>query len=123
MARPAVRALSLAVMLIASLPSGAAASGETATLHAGFSPHRLGAGTTISFGFHLATSEGLAPPPLSQLRLRMPAGINYTTTTLGLAVCQPAAPLAHGLRGCSPNSRLGYGRALVEAALRARSRP
>src|SRR5258707_1210388 len=64
MARTTLLALSLAVMLIASLPSGAAASGETATLHAGFSPDRLGAGTTISFGFHLATSEGLAPPPL-----------------------------------------------------------
>src|SRR5258708_3385520 len=114
MGRTTLLALSLGVMLIASLPSGAAASGETATLHAGFSPDRLGAGTTISFGFHLATSEGLAPPPLSQLRLRMPAGINYTTTTLGLAVCQPAALLANGLPGGPPNSRLGYGSAFLE---------
>ena len=34
--------------------------------------------------------------------LRMPAGINFTTTTLGLAICQPAALRARGLAGCSP---------------------
>jgi hypothetical protein len=94
--------------------TSAQASGEQATMQAGFSPNRLGTPTTISLGFHLATSGGLAPPPLSRLNLRMPAGINYTTTTLGLAICQPAKLLAQGLAGCSPNSRLGYGSARVE---------
>jgi hypothetical protein len=97
-----------------ALSATAQASIERATMHAGFSPNRLGAPTTISLGFELATSEGLAPPPLSRLNLRMPAGINYTTTTLGLAICQPAKLLAQGLAGCSPNSRLGYGSARVE---------
>ena len=44
----------------------------------------------------------------------MPAGINYTTTTLGLAICQPAVLIADGVAGCPANSRLGYGSALVE---------
>jgi hypothetical protein len=44
----------------------------------------------------------------------MPAGMNYTRTTLGLAVCQPAVLLAKGLCGCPANSRLGYGSAYVE---------
>jgi len=44
----------------------------------------------------------------------MPAGMNYTTTTLGLAICQPAALIAEGLPGCPANSRLGYGSADVE---------
>lgn len=83
-------------------------------MHAGFSPDRLGASTTISFGFHLETSDGLAPPPMTSLALRMPAGINYATTTLGLAICQPSSLLARGLAGCSPNARLGYGSAYVE---------
>jgi hypothetical protein len=110
------RALTVGVALLicGCLPAGAAAVTENATLHASFSPNRLGTPTTISFGFHLATSEGLAPPPMTSLHLRLPAGINYSTTTLGLATCQPAALLARGLAGCSPNSRLGYGSALVE---------
>jgi hypothetical protein len=95
-------------------PAGAQAVSERATLDASFAPDRLGTPTTIAFGFHLATSEGAAPPPLTGLDLRMPAGINYTTTTLGLAICQPAALVAKGLAGCPPNSRLGYGSAYVE---------
>jgi len=92
----------------------ASAAVEQASLHASFSPDRAGAPTTITFGFHLATVEGTAPPPLTNIDLRMPAGINYTTTTLGLATCQPATLIARGLAGCPPNSRLGYGDARVE---------
>ena len=100
-------------MLACSAPA-AMGTNEVATLNAGFSPDRLGASTTISFSFALATSEGLAPPPLTSMNLRLPAGMNYATTTLGLSVCKPAAVLAHGLAVCSPNSRLGHGSALVE---------
>jgi len=105
----------LAAMLVCSLtPPAAHAVSELASLHASFSPNRLGAPTTIIFGFHLQTVEGQAPPPLTALDLRMPAGMNYTTTTLGLSICQPASLLANGVAGCPPNSRLGYGSALVE---------
>jgi hypothetical protein len=104
----------LTVALLTGLTATASAVTERATLHASFAPDRLGAPTTISFGFHLSTEEGTAPPPLIGLNLRIPAGMNYTTTTLGLATCQPAALAARGLAGCSPNSRLGYGSALVE---------
>jgi hypothetical protein len=105
----------LSVALVCALAPGAAqAVTERASLHASFSPNRLGTPTTIAFGFHLSTAEGAAPPPLIGMDLRMPAGMNYTTTTLGLAICQPATLLAKGLAGCSPNSRLGYGSALVE---------
>jgi hypothetical protein len=51
---------------------------------------------------------------LTHVDLRLPAGINYVTTTLGLAVCQPAVLAAQGPRGCSPNSRIGFGSASVE---------
>jgi len=107
----------LGLTLLCGLGPTAAADGavsERATLHASFTPDRLGASTTISFGFHLSTPEGAAPPPLSSLDLRMPAGMNYTTTTLGLAICHPAWLLARGLAGCPANSRLGYGDAYVE---------
>src|ERR1035441_6510782 len=109
----ALTALTVALIFLLASTEALAAS-DHATLHASFSPDRLGVPTTITFGFHLATSEGAAPPPLTGLDLRMPAGMNYTTTTLGLAICQPAALQAKGLAGCPPNSRLGYGSALVE---------
>jgi hypothetical protein len=106
--------LALVLLLSGCLVGSASAATETATLQAGFSPNRLGASTTISFGFHVETAEGLAPPPMTNVNLRLPAGINYTDTTLGLAVCTPEALLARGLAGCSPNSRLGYGSAFAE---------
>jgi len=111
--RPAIAAL-CAALVVAFAPAVAFAVTEHASLQASFTPDRLGAPTTIAFGFHLATAEGAAPPPLTSVDLRMPAGMNYTTTTLGLAICQPAALLARGLAGCPPNSRLGYGSASVE---------
>lgn len=113
-ARPITLALACLVCACASLPAAAAAVTERATLHAGFSPDRAGASTTISFGFHIQTTDGLAPPPLASIDLHMPAGVDYTDTTLGLAICAPAALQAKGLQGCSPNSRLGFGTAFVE---------
>lgn len=104
----------LLALVCGVLPATAAATTERASLHASFSPNRLGASTTISFGFHVETMEGAAPPPMTKLDLRMPAGISYTTTTLGLSICQPQALLEHGINGCPPNSRLGFGSALVE---------
>jgi hypothetical protein len=113
---PARAITALAAALVAGVlaVSPASAASEQATLHASFSPNRLGAPTTISFGFHLSTSEGVAPPSLTHVDLRMPAGMNYTSTTLGLATCRPAMLLEAGVKGCPPNSRLGYGSALVE---------
>jgi hypothetical protein len=114
MPRLALATALTAAVLCALATASASADPVQGSLKASFTPDRLGTPTTITFGFHLATSEGTAPPPLTSLVLRMPAGINYTTTTLGLAICQPAALVAQGLAGCSPNSRLGSGSALVE---------
>jgi hypothetical protein len=115
-----LRALAAATALVVcglacdGVPASSAAVPVHATLHASFTPDRLGAGTTIGFGFALATADGLAPPPLTGVSLHMPAGMNYATTTLGLATCEPQALVEHGLAGCPPNARLGYGSAFVE---------
>ncbi len=87
---------------------------ETVALHTTFTPDRLGASTTVGFGFTIASTTGGLPSPLTHVNLRMPKGMNYVTTTLGLSICQPEALVAKGLNGCSPNSRLGYGSAFVE---------
>jgi hypothetical protein len=114
--RTAAAAAAAATLLACgAVPAAAsAATTETAKLQASFSPNRLGASTTIGFGFSIATSEGLAPPPLTNISLHMPAGMNYTSTTLGLAICTPATLQRVGPSGCSPNARLGYGNATVE---------
>jgi hypothetical protein len=107
-------ALTAALVGCVFAPTAADAVEERATLQASFNPNRLGVPTTIGFGFQLQTAEGLAPPPLTTVDLRLPAGLNYTTTTLGLAICHPALLLAKGAGGCPPNSRLGHGSAYVE---------
>jgi hypothetical protein len=107
-------ALATAACALVVMPASAGAVTEQASLHASFSPDRLSAPTTISFSFHLSTSEGVAPPPLTGIDLQMPAGMNYTTTQLGLALCSPELLLASGVAGCPANSRLGFGEAYVE---------
>ncbi|HEY1450304.1 MAG TPA: hypothetical protein VGF47_05070 [Solirubrobacteraceae bacterium] len=107
-------ALIATIAVCACPPAASAGAAPTVTLHTSFSPNRLGASTTIGFGFDVAGANGTVPPPLRSVSLKLPAGINYLTTTLGLAICQPAALLENGLAGCSPNSRLGFGSAFVE---------
>jgi hypothetical protein len=115
-ARVAALAVAVAALALAACASQASASGGTqnATLHASFTPDKLNASTTIGFGFTVSTPSGLAPPPLSSIDLHMPANMSYINTTLGLAICQPAALEKHGVAGCPANSRLGYGSAYVE---------
>ncbi len=113
LARSALTALALSGACALAPPAARAAS-ERASLHASFTPDTLGTPTTVSFAFSLSTTEGTAPPPLTAMDLQMPAGIGYARTTLGLALCDPAALLAKGPAGCPANSRLGYGSARVE---------
>jgi hypothetical protein len=109
-----VAAFTAALLLLCGCLATSAGASEVATLHTSFSPNKLGASTTIGFSFHITTTDGSLPTPLTRLDLHMPPGVNYLTTTLGLAICQPAALVQSGLSGCSPNSRLGFGSAYVE---------
>jgi hypothetical protein len=112
-------ALALALLACGCLlgpfgPGASAQAAQTVALHTSFSPDRLGASTTIGFGFTIGSTTGGLPSPLTHVSLRMPKGMNYVTTTLGLAICKPEALVAKGIAGCPPNSRLGYGNAFVE---------
>ena len=109
------KTIALGVLLLAAaIWPCAAGAAETATLHASFSPDRPGVSTTIGFGFEITGADGSVPPPLASVGLQLPPGIDFLSTTLGLAICQPAALLANGLAGCPVNSRLGHGSAYVE---------
>jgi len=108
-----IRAITAALFICCCLPATAGAS-QSVKLQTSFTPDKLGASTTIGFSFQIASMDGGLPSPLTGLSLHLPAGINYVTTTLGLAICQPANLVAQGLSGCPPNSRLGFGSAFVE---------
>jgi hypothetical protein len=110
-----IRAVTAALVVCGCccLPATAGAT-QTVTLHTSFSPDKLGASTTVGFSFQISGAEGGLPAPLTGLNLHLPPGIDYVTTTLGLSICQPATLLERGLAGCPPNSRLGFGSALVE---------
>jgi len=113
--RALARSLLAATLVVAcALVPGQASAAPTVALHTSFTPNRLGASTTIGFGFDIAGENGSVPPPLLGVSLKLPPGINYLTTTLGLAICQPTTLLERGVAGCSPNSRLGSGSAYVE---------
>jgi hypothetical protein len=103
----------LALLLLGCLPSLAQAS-EAVSLQASFTPDRYGASTTIGFGFTISDTEGGLPSPLTHVDLRMPPGMNYLTSSLGTAECQPKRLEEKGLSGCPSNSRVGMGSAFVE---------
>jgi len=102
-----------ALLLCCALPAAANAT-PTVKLLSSFTPERLGASTTIGFGFQIAGENGQPPAPLTAVDLRMPGGLNYVTTTLGLAICQPEKLLNGGPSACAVNSRIGSGSAYVE---------
>jgi hypothetical protein len=86
----------------------------TAKLSAALSPERLGRGTTIVFGFKLATATGQVPSPLTGLNLYYPANLGIATSGLGLDTCSATVLESDGPEGCPSQSQMGYGKALIE---------
>ena len=105
--------LAVAVLLCAC-SAGAAQAGQSARLHVGLRPERLGAGTTIAFGFQIEAAGGALPGALTQLDVRLPAGMGIDIA--GLATCAQAM-LAHGPQGCSANAQVGTGSVKVQVPL------
>ncbi len=110
--------LGAAAVLLGALggvPAAARAS-ETASLKVAFSPYRLGHSTTLKISLRLGVAgapHGL-PAPVTRFDMKIPPDMELIGSSLGLAICQPAALLAGGEEGCSPNARLGYGSAQIE---------
>jgi hypothetical protein len=109
------RCLFLVVVLIGALVPASAGATPQVKLHASFIPYRLGASTTVKFGFDIATATGAIPAPLTSIDLHLPAGLNKNSSELGLNICQPKALEELGPSGCPVNSQLGFGTAHVEA--------
>jgi hypothetical protein len=86
-----------------------------ATIAASFHPDRLGAMGALTVTIDLAGSALGDPPPLRRLVLRLPAGLGVEIPHLHS--CEPDRLRLLGPRGCPAQSRLGVGRALVQARL------
>jgi hypothetical protein len=109
--RTRILAVAVAVTFYLALPAGGQAA-QTASMTARFTPERLGAPTTLSLGFQLGR-DGL-PPPLTAVDLHYPANLDFLTSGLGLASCNPVELEAHGPSICPANSLMGHGSALVK---------
>jgi hypothetical protein len=75
-------------------------------------PERLGAPTTISFGFQIGLDDAYNAP-LTGVELAYPRNLGLATSGLGLVACSPAQLEALGPAGCPANSQMGYGNAVV----------
>jgi hypothetical protein len=102
-----------AILVLCVLPTAAAGASQTARISARFTPERLGAATTVSFGFHIVAGDA-TPPPLSAIELSYPVDLGFATSGLGLASCSPQALEVLGPSGCPADSQIGYGSAVAE---------
>ncbi len=81
-----------------------------ARLQASFQPYRLGARSTLQFRFSFSARGTTAPPPpLVQMQLRYPRGVNFFLNNLGIRRCARRVLEASGPGGCPRDSVMGYG--------------
>ncbi|MHB8241055.1 MAG: hypothetical protein ACYDHN_03600 [Solirubrobacteraceae bacterium] len=109
----AARAAQVLLLALTLLAAPAAAS-PAIKLNVKFSPEHLGAGTTMIFGFKIATPKHEVPPPIVGMDLLYPAHIGLVTSELGLKNCTATILENIGPEGCPADSLMGYGTALVE---------
>lgn len=104
--------LTLLLLAAAALPLIAVAAPQ-AMLTAKLQPGKPGATGAVSIAFHLRPGRGEALPSLSDFALRMPAGMGFAASQLGLATCSASRLLSFGAQGCPHESLMGYGSAQV----------
>jgi len=99
------------------LPAGAAGV-PTVGLRAGLHPEHLGHTTTVTLDMRIDPGgEGageVVPPPLTEVSLRYPAGLDITLSGLGIDTCSAATLEFAGPPGCPADSWMGEGEAVAE---------
>lgn len=106
------------VVLACPSPTGATSTSGSpvpATIAASFHPDKLGAMGALTVTIDPAGGEAGDAPALRHFVLRLPAGLGVEIPHL--RSCEPQRLQAVGARGCPAQSRLGVGRALVQAQL------
>ncbi len=98
--------------------AGAALGAPSIGLHASLTPKIPGQATTVRLQMRVAPAAGeLVPPPLTQVRLLYPQGLDVTLSGLGIQACPRSTLTLHGPGGCPPDSRMGYGDAIAEVPI------
>src|SRR5580658_6774114 len=108
-----VRAFLAILVAACTCLQGTALASPAIKLNAKFQPYRLGSSTTMTIGFRIKTPRDELPPSLTEVDLHLPSGLIIASSTLGLVTCNPAVLMRRGVSGCSPNSIMGRGSALV----------
>lgn len=98
------------------LPIASGAS-QHVSMKAGFIPYRLGASSSISFGFRIQTPPHTIPQPLIDISLELPDELGAATSQLGLANCTANDFYEYGLGGCPPDSLLGRATATATVSI------
>jgi hypothetical protein len=101
---------------LTSGPAGAApatTSRSSTSISAAFVPDKLGAPATVELGFRLGQSGDGLPRPLVGVDFLMPAGVDLSTSELGLATCDRRTLVSAGAEGCQPEAVMGYGKAVI----------
>jgi len=106
-------AASVAVVLLTYLCGGATAA-QTATLAVSFHPERLGAPTTISFGFRISSIPPASQMPLTNVSVLLPRELGFATSGLGLENCLLFRLEEWGPGGCPVDALMGRGTATAE---------
>jgi hypothetical protein len=78
-------------------------------LQMSFRPDRPNRSTTIHWSFAVSRPESLRT-----LLLRLPPGMGFANSSLGIEECAPAVLEAAGPEGCPADSRLGHGSAVAQ---------
>jgi hypothetical protein len=91
----------------------ASGASERISIHAGFVPYRLGASTTIAFGFQIKSPKHTVPQPLIGIDLALPQGLQTGPTRLGIQTCNESTIFDRGIHGCPPDSLVGRGAAVA----------
>ncbi len=106
-----------ALAAAACLPAGAAGA-PTVSLHAAFHPENPGHVTTVAFAVRLDPGgDGageVVPPPLREVSVSYPAGLDITLSGLGIDTCSAATLETAGPPACPADSWMGEGEAVAE---------
>jgi hypothetical protein len=103
-------------VVCACLPATARAT-QSAKLHVGFTPDRLGSPTTIAIHVQITTPHDHVPSPLTALELRYPSTLGITVSGLGITTCSQARLEYLGPEDCPADSYMGHGGVLAEFAI------
>lgn len=108
--KPHFRVLFVAILACACLIAAAVAWGaQTLTVHASFTPDRLGSPTNLSASAVFGSAGPGPQSPAVKVTAYAPAGLLVDTRGAGTCTATPAELEATGPRACPASSRIGFG--------------